>query len=151
MQTFAPTTDIQEIAWLLDYRRLGKQRVECLQILKALDALRTGDLYMIDKRGRKRKRGWLSHPCTLMWRGHEGYLALYAHAMCEQWIQRGHHDTIQHRFTARIESATDTSPPSWWGREDVHYSHRCQLVRKDPEYYGRMFVDADPSVEYVWV
>ena len=64
MQTFAPTTDIHEIAWLLDYRRLGKQRVECLQILKALDALRTGDLYMTDKRGHKRKRGWVSHPCT---------------------------------------------------------------------------------------
>ena len=36
MQTFLPTKNIRTTAKQLDYRRLGKQRVECKQILNAL-------------------------------------------------------------------------------------------------------------------
>ena len=36
MQTFLPYPDFAESAKVLDNKRLGKQRVECLQIMKAL-------------------------------------------------------------------------------------------------------------------
>ena len=36
MQTFLPVADFTESARLLDNPRLGKQRVECLQVLRAL-------------------------------------------------------------------------------------------------------------------
>ena len=35
MQTFLPVADYTETARLLDNPRLGKQRVECLQVLRA--------------------------------------------------------------------------------------------------------------------
>ena len=36
MQTFLPTSDFRESARLLDYKRLGKQRVEGMQLLNAM-------------------------------------------------------------------------------------------------------------------
>ena len=36
MQTFLPYKDIQKSVKCLDYRRLGKQRVEAMQILKQI-------------------------------------------------------------------------------------------------------------------
>jgi hypothetical protein len=32
----------------------------------------------------------------------------------------------------------------------VHRSHRSALVRKDPEFYGPLFPDADPESGYFW-
>ncbi len=54
MQTFLPDPDFTVSAQLLDTRRLGKQRVEALQVLRAL----TRESY-----------GWKSHPAVLMWGG----------------------------------------------------------------------------------
>ena len=42
MQTFLPYPDFQISASVLDYRRLGKQRVECKQLLTALQHKRDG-------------------------------------------------------------------------------------------------------------
>ena len=38
------------------------------------------------------------------------------------------------------------APPEWIGDERVHASHRVALVRKDPEFYGALFPDADPEL-----
>src|SRR3712207_9220014 len=54
MQTFVPVADFEESARLLDSPRLGKQRVETLQILRALELP---------------DYGWASHPAVAMWRG----------------------------------------------------------------------------------
>ena len=54
MQTFLPVADFAESARLLDSPRLGKQRVETLQILRALELP---------------DYGWANHPAVLMWRG----------------------------------------------------------------------------------
>ena len=53
MQTFLPFPDYIQSARALDYKRLGKQRVEALQILNTL----TG-----------RSEGWSQHPAVKMWR-----------------------------------------------------------------------------------
>ncbi len=58
MQTFLPYEDFTLSAQCLDYRRLGKQRVEALQIFNALTGASTKD-------GRE-YRGWINHPATKM-------------------------------------------------------------------------------------
>lgn len=152
MQTFVPYADCRKSAQALDYKRLGKQRVQCKQILQALEALRKNDLYTIDKNGRTRKRGWLNHPCTQMWVGHEGFLINYSIFMVAEWRERGYNDSMLSEFLDRADKAPidSFSAPAWWGREDIHYSHRCRLVAKDPAYYAPLFPSADPSQEYVW-
>lgn len=72
MQTFLPYPDITLSAAVLDYKRLGKQRVEAMQILNALAGL---------------KRGWTNHPAVRMWRGYEDGLAAYHDACISEWIQ----------------------------------------------------------------
>jgi len=54
MQTFTPYSDFEESLRTLDLKRLGKQRVEVIQIVRAL----TVPGY-----------AWSSHPAVLMWRG----------------------------------------------------------------------------------
>lgn len=139
MQTFVPYADAKLSAKSLDYRRLGKQRVECLQIMNTLNAIKAGE----------GKRGWAGHPAVKMWEGHEGFLAEYSIEMCNEWIRRGYNDNLRDRF-GPMYIDKDRTPPFWWGREDVHYSHQCQLVNKNPLYYRSKFPNADPSVRYVW-
>ena len=90
MQTFLPYSDFEKSAKVLDYRRLGKQRVEGYQIMKALLNL-------------TESKAWRNHPATAMWRGHEGALALYCKTMCEEWIRRGYNDSLLPFFNEYIE------------------------------------------------
>ena len=85
MQTFLPFPDYNKSAKALDYRRLGKQRVECKQILKALDG----------------SSGWKSHPAVLMWKGYEYQLCLYAITICEEWVFRGYKDNLLPFFQSK--------------------------------------------------
>jgi hypothetical protein len=142
MQTFLPYEDFQASAEVLDYRRLGKQRVETWQILRAL----AGET-----------RGWTNHPASKMWRGHEALLAEYGMVMCREWIRRGYKDTMLQRFEELLESTTqrreevaDARRPEWLGRPDFHRSHQSNLIRKDPEYYGPVFDGVPSDLEYVW-
>lgn len=139
MQTFLPSPDYTETARILDYRRLGKQRVECKQILMAMN---------------KNSGGWRNHPATKMWRGHEVELCQYAKAMCEEWIKRGYKDSLLPFFTAAhdqyVSDGRNETPPAWLGEDDVHASHRSNLLRKDPEYYGKFGWTEGAGLEYVW-
>src|SRR5689334_13967442 len=78
MQTFLPDPDFDESARLLDTARLGKQRVETLQILRALELP---------------DYGWAAHPAVLMWRGRVPALVAYGLAMVGAWRERGFADT----------------------------------------------------------
>ena len=81
MQTFLPYSDFQKSLEVLDYRRLGKQRVEAKQILNVL----------LD---RTQTKGWRNHPITKMWSGYEPALQLY-HNMCiEEWIRQGYNNNM---------------------------------------------------------
>jgi hypothetical protein len=75
VNTFVPFSDIHKCAKALDYRRLGKQRVEAYQLWRALQGL---------------TKGWVNHPATLMWKGHTCFLAMYCNAMIDEWIARGY-------------------------------------------------------------
>lgn len=136
MQTFMPYSDFAKSAKVLDRARLGKQRVEVLQILKAMDS----------------NKGWANHPCTKMWRGHKVALIRYGIAVCDEWIARGYKDTCRAKLL-HILSETDGSPdaPKWIGDEEVHASHRSNLLRKDTAWYSQFQWSESPDMEYKWV
>lgn len=136
MQTFLPFADYAQSARVLDYKRLGKQRVESLQILKAL----TTPNY-----------GWKTHPATKMWRDHPHALAEYSLAICDEWIRRGYRDTCREKIIAQVQGVPyDSTKPEWLGDEAIHSSHRSNLLRKDPVFYGQFGWLDDPEAPYVW-
>lgn len=134
MQTFLPYPSFSASAKSLDRQRLGKQRVETMQILKAL----TG-----------RTKGWRNHPATKMWRGYEGVLAQYGVAICQEWKSRGYRDTCQEKIEAMMTPRDGPRPP-WLGLDDFHRSHRSNLLRKKPDHYGQLWNDVPDDMEYVW-
>lgn len=137
MQTFVPLgTDFQGTAKVLDRQRLGKQRVEGLQILNAL----TG-----------RSKGWVNHPAVKMWKGYEPALIQYVVAMCDEWVSRGYKDTCKDKVLAigeALSSAVITPP--WLDDPEVQLSHQSNLVRKLPGHYGEMW-DVPNDLPYKWV
>jgi hypothetical protein len=139
MQTFLPYPSFELSAKVLDTKRLGKQRVETKQILTALDYKRIGGKY-----------GWQNHPATLMWEGHYDLLACYGAVICMEWRSRGYKDTLLPWFEARHLTRSEDFNPSWVGDEAFHASHRSNLLRKDPEYYGKFGWAEPPDLPYVW-
>lgn len=135
MQTFMPYDSYKESASCLDYRRQGKQRVECKQILSVLTGISTG---------------WANHPAVGMWRGHEDQLALYAVEVCTAWRARGYRDTLLPWFTEQSMILRHTVRPSWMGNSDFHLSHRSNLIRKNQDYYGPLWPDTSPDLPYIW-
>ncbi|MFR9805900.1 MSMEG_6728 family protein [Pseudonocardia sp. RS010] len=87
VQTFLPYPDFAASARALDDRRLGKQRAEALQILRA--QVREG-------------YGWQHHPAVRMWRGHPEGVAAYALAICAEWAGRGKVDTVAEHYAPRF-------------------------------------------------
>ena len=147
MQTFLPYADFAASAEVLDQRRLGKQRVEVLQVMRAI----TVPGY-----------GWRHHPTAKMWKGYEEALAAYGVAVCREWRRRGHADTCDlkirqelatldiHEVREQAELERAGRLPPWLGDEDYHRSHRSSLLAKDPEWYGELFHDVPPDLPYVW-
>jgi hypothetical protein len=135
LQTFVPLADFHESAKCLDNRRLGKQRVEVLQILNAITS--------------GSGRGWINHPATAMWRENIAGLSAYGVAICDEWIARGYKDTCREKIMAVVEPDSDDLP-IWWGDSRVHASHRANLLRKMPEHYSEFDWDEDPEMPYFW-
>ena len=133
MQTFLPYPDPTESAKCLDYRRLGKQRIECLQILNVLLG-RT-------KPTKSGRIGWANHPAVLMWKGHERALVDYAVRMCDEWIKRGYKDTRRAILTSSIDMDQPIVYPSWVGDMAFHVAHRSNLIRKKPDFYQPLWPD----------
>ncbi|WP_413470952.1 MSMEG_6728 family protein [Streptomyces peucetius] len=77
MQTFLPYPDFRSSALVLDRRRLGKQRVEALQVLRGLVVP---------------GYGWRHHPAVRMWAGYEEALVRYGLEVCKVWREQGHQD-----------------------------------------------------------
>ena len=128
MQTFLPYKSFHASAQALDYRRLGKQRVEARQILKALA---TGG-------------GWSNHPATKMWRGCESALILYSNICIKEWISRGYNNTM------KILEQPELILPQWLGDLDFHSAHRAALLHKDFDYYRKFDWSEEPALNYIW-
>jgi hypothetical protein len=144
VQTFLPYPDFERTAEVLDARRLGKQRVEVLQILNAIH---------------RTSGGWVNHPATRMWRGHEAALVTYGLALIDVWTRSGRADTVRDKILPHLHAEpVRTQPelaalgmlPPWLGREDIHRAYRSALVRKMPEHYRPVFPDVENDLAYVW-
>lgn len=148
MQTFLPYPDFLASARTLDQKRLGKQRVETIQVLRGLT---------------RPDYGWRNHPAVKMWAGYEEALTRYGLDMCAVWCEPGRADTCAATMATDLASACGITLirtqaelaeagelPPWLGRDDLHLSHRSSLLRKDPAHYGPQFGDVPPDLEYVW-
>lgn len=131
MQTFMPYSDYVDTARVLDYRRLGKQRVEAMQILNILT-------------GKTQKKGWMNHPAVLMWKGYEASLAQYMNVTIREWKIRGYNNTMQ-----EVDLGVACAPP-WVYDERLISSHRSNLLRKDSVYYGKFGWTETPDLPYYW-
>ena len=148
MQTFLPCPGFVDSARVLDSRRLGKQRVEAIQVLRAL----TVPGY-----------GWRHHPAVAMWAGYEEALVRYGLDVCQVWCDSGNADTCaatlvedlagatgQRAVRTQSELAAAGDVPPWLGDHAFHRSHQAALVRKNPEHYRRFFPDVPDDLPYLW-
>ncbi|GAB2622696.1 MSMEG_6728 family protein [Pseudactinotalea suaedae] len=146
MQTFLPYPSFEESAQALDDKRLGKQRVEAIQVIRGLVVP---------------GYGWRHHPAVKMWAGHLEALGRYGLTCCEVWLARGYADTCAATIAADVASAGVTTIRSeaelvaagalpWWlGIEEFHRRHRSRLLANDPAHYGVLFTEPT-DLEYWW-
>ncbi|MGK5629202.1 MSMEG_6728 family protein [Streptomyces sp. URMC 123] len=148
MQTFLPYPSFTACARVMDQRRLGKQRVEALQVLRGL----TVPGY-----------GWRRHPAVRMWIGYEEALVRYGLEVCAVWTAKGHRDTCAASLLDGFRALSPGAPvrtqeeltlvkalPPWLGDPDFHRSHQSALVRKDTDFYRAVFPDVPADLDYVW-
>lgn len=131
MQTFLPYKSFVESAKALDYRRLGKQRVEAMTMWKTICG---------------HHEAWKFHPCTKMWGPYPDALALYFNTICAEWESR---DYINNMKRIAVDHNKLKYPP-WLGHEDFHRSHRAALLYKDFEYYSQFGWIEKPQIKYLW-
>lgn len=129
MQTFLPYPDFQASMECLDPRRLGNQVYrEGLTLLRG---------------------GWPNHPAARMWLGYTPALALYLSAGIAALASRGlHYPHHLKEITSYLQP--DIPMPPWLGDPAFHASHRSNLLRKDPVWYGRFGWTEPPDLPYVW-
>jgi hypothetical protein len=138
MQTFLPLPDFAESAATLDRMRLGKQRVECMQILRT----NLGHTH-----------GWCNHPAVKMWRGYDQALASYTLYVCSEWTSRGYADSIASWVESFLETCPDWDDamyPPWLGDDTFHSTHRAALLAKLPEHYSKFGWTETPTINYRW-
>ena len=153
MQTFLPYPSFNESAEVLDDRRLGKQRVEALQLTYAL--LGIGPDF------EPRDSAWRNHPAAKMWWGHCRSLICYGMVCCLSWKARGFTDSVLQSFVNLQENAKwianlypiekdKVIKPRWVGDANFHRAHQSNLVRKDADYYSPKFPDVPNNLPYIW-
>jgi hypothetical protein len=140
VQTFLPYASFVESALVLDTKRLGKQRVETFQLLRALTVP---------------GHGFRNHPAARMWAEHLPALVSYGLVMTDEWIGRGHSDTVREKiraFAPEVDGArqADLDLPPWLADEPFHLAHRSNLVRKDAAFYVPRFGDVPDDLPYIW-
>lgn len=120
MMTFLLYRSFKKTFKYLDDTRLGKQRVEALQILNTLSG---------------KSSGWKNHPAVLAWKGYEEALKHYLNRAIYEWVSRGYKNKIPRQ---KIDYTNFKRPP-WTCWRSVRMSHRAMLIRKMPLYYTGLF------------
>ena len=138
MQTFLPFPSFHDSLRVLDNKRLGKQRLEAMQLVNSTLKLAADP---------NAKLGWANHPARTMWNGYLDALKLYHNLSILEWVSRGFKNTMK-LYTIPFD--LDIPMPPWLGDEKFHASHRANLLRKDPVHYGQFGWTEDPSMPYYW-
>jgi len=129
MITFLPYKDFEKSAQVLDFRRLGKQRVEGKGIIEILEG---------------KPSRWVNHPVVRIWHGYTNALKYYTNCMIIEWVCRGY---INNLPLYKVDIIT-IEYPEWLGDERLHQSHRSMLLQKKPEYYSQYW--NEPIMKYYW-
>ena len=146
MQQFLPYADFDKSAHCLDMKRLGKMRVENLQLLNSIKASKENRPY----------KGWKNHPARKMFYSPElGFdytnaLVELGRAYCLAWRSRGYKDTCLEKISAHRDKSLHEDIPYWFGRKDIHLSHKSKLIQKHPDYYRPQWPDVVDTLEYLW-
>ena len=155
VNTFIIYSDIYQTMKALDYRRLGKQRVEAKQIIDLLEYYDENDEFP--------EKGWKNHPAVLSWIGYTNALKAYFNICLLEWVNRGYNNTMESydvkesKYIARecefdgktciFEKKTKYSYPKFVSFPPYLFSHQAALYRKDPKFYD--FFDMDELEEYI--
>ena len=148
MITFLPSNIFSESAMMLDQKRLGNQRPEAYGILELLLGIKKDSKHIND-------------PGVRMWKGYSFALATYICIMCNEWVNRGHKDTIKEKVMSLGTSGRgfsdfnstlvqDIVMPPWLGDERLHSSHRSNLLRKDHKFYSKYGWTENDDQSYFW-
>jgi hypothetical protein len=146
MQTFLPYPSFEESASVLDGKRLGKQRVENLQLFRAI--LVPG-------------YGWQNHPATAMWANHIPAFLDYHSKIIREWVEnRNYNDSCWDKVASLVKERApedyeafrtgDYDFPWFVGHERFHLGHQSNLIRKAPEHYRPYFGDVPDDLDYIW-
>lgn len=134
----------------LDIKRLGKQRVEAMQIINVLEGGGTG---------------YTNHPAVKMWEGYTEALKVYFNLCVKEWIGRGFNNTMalynvdeeKYRIMectfdgvtcSFVEEFDEYSFPPWFSFPPLIMSHRASLIRKDPIHY-KMYIEDEMEEYYI--
>ena len=80
-----------------------------------------------------------------MWRGYPEALRAYMRAVLVEWQHvRGFKNAYP------IVDIGNPELPQWLGNLEFHASHRSNLLRKDPVWYGQFGWVEDAGLPYVW-
>lgn len=167
MQTFLPYPGFKKSAQVLDNKRLGKMRVESLQILNCLDngpyqyretiihkwESCSKEIFDNSPKINTRKTPWYNHPAVKQWWTYENHLVDYGVAICDEWVRRGFRDTCKEKILKYQKLAPNGFKGMhvhWLGNEKFHASHRSNLLRKNCEWYGRFNWKEPDNLPYFW-
>lgn len=135
VNTFILTNSPKECMKLLDYRRLGKQRVEAYQIINVIED--------------QTQQGWKNHPAAKMWKDHVNGLKYYFNCAVDEWVSRGYKNTMK---KYDIPDNSESELPWWYQNVQLQKSHRASLLRKNPEFYEKLFEkDIYYTRGYIWM
>ena len=138
MQTFLPYPDFKTSLESLDDKRLGKQRVETYQLIAGLEGRLT-------KKGKPYTKGRVNHPISQMFRDNIPALKQYLNVSIDVWVARGKNNIMEKEVIDE-----EVVMPSWFGNEELHRSHRANLLRKNTNYYGAHGWTDDSTLPYRW-
>jgi len=143
MQTFLPFASFADSVGVLDRQRLGKQRIETMQIMRTLTGYYDGR--------------WLDNiPLSRAWRGHEDELMRYQEETIDEWTRRGYQDTCLDKTRSTYDRWRSEGhepigvEPLWIGDEKMHEGYRALLIRKAPHLYRELFADTDANAPFFW-
>ena len=134
MNTFLPYKSFKKTAKCLDYKRLGKQRIEAFQIIQTIKAIKSNSSY-----------GWKNHPAVLMWIKYPNSLKQYHNIIINEWINRGYKNNMPFlKIHGKIKH------PPWLGNRKFHSYHKANLLRKNFNYYSKFKWKETPTKGYYW-
>jgi len=145
MQTFITHKNMAISAKNLDNKRLGKQRVEALQIFECL---------MVKESKSYKNKSMRNHKAVKMWKGYEKFLLeVYITEILFEWqIIRGFKNIkclSKYKKYMKYTEKQSLVKPLWITNEFIE-SHRSSLIEKNPQHYKTLFPNTIEKVKCIW-